>query len=110
MKRRLDYPPLGFPEFSFAHHQPIAKEQGDAFDGLTLNVILTVLTEHVSSMLGVPARIHAGAVDGGFENISESLELVAHPAQEVLIRAVFLNRSGWDLSACRFHISIQLRC
>ena len=55
--------------------------------------------------LGVPDHIHAGAVDRGFINISESLELIAHPTQEILSRAVFLGRSWWDSPAYGCHLS-----
>src|ERR1700722_14277602 len=104
VNRVLNHPPLGSPEFSLAYHQAIAKEQFDAFNGLTLYVVPAILVEHMLSVLGVPGRVHAGPVDGGLVSIAVSQELPAHPTQKILGRVEFLGRSRRDSPARSCHL------
>ena len=72
---------------------------------LTFLVILPVLAEDVMYVLGVTDDINVGTVDRGFIDVSESLEVIAHPTQEILRCVVLLGRSMRDSSTSGRHLS-----
>ena len=105
MERRLDHPPLPFPELTFAHHKAVTKQQGNTFDGLAFCVVLPILAKDVLCILGAVDRIYVSAVDRGFVDVPVLLEMIAHPTQEVLSCIVFLDRSWWNSPTFGGHIS-----
>ena len=92
VESRLDHPPLTLPELSFTHHQAIAEKEADTFDGLTFFVVSPVDSEDMIDVLGVADDIHVRTINRGPVDASESIELILHPAQQILRRVVLL---GW---------------
>ena len=77
MKRRLNHAPLGFPELALAHHQTVAKQQSNAFDGLALLVVPRVVTQNVLRVPRITDYVHRSAIDMGFVDVAVALELFA---------------------------------
>ncbi|MGD0965745.1 MAG: hypothetical protein ABSA57_17800 [Candidatus Acidiferrales bacterium] len=103
-ERWVYHSPLPLPDVPLADHEAVTQEQGDAYDVLTLYVVLPVLNQHMVGKLDVLDRVHAGPIHGGLEDVAEDSELSTHPVQEVVSGFIFLLRAGRCASVFDFHI------
>ena len=94
VKSRLNHPPLTLPKLSFTHHQAIAKKEADTFDRLTFFVVLPVDSEDMIDVLRVADDVDVRTINRGAVDASESIELIGHPAQQIL-RCVVLLAWPW---------------
>ena len=94
VESRLNHPPLTLPKLSFAHHKAIAEKEANTFDRLTFLVVLPVHSEDMIDVLRVADDIDVRTINRGPIDASESIELIVHPAQQIL-RCVVLLGGPW---------------
>ena len=103
VERRLNHPPLTLPKLSFTHHQAIAEKEADTFDRLTFFVVSPVDSEDMIDVLRVADDVHFRTINRGPVDASESIELIFHPAQQILRCVVLLGWPWRDSSLLESH-------
>src|SRR5262249_26830267 len=85
------------------HHQAIAEKEADTLDRLTFFVISPVNSENMIDVLWVADDICVRTINRGPINVSESIELIVQPAQQILRRVVLLGWPWRDSSPLNSH-------
>jgi hypothetical protein len=88
----LDHSAVRFPKFPLAHHQAIVEQKTNPLARVSLYVILPAVTEDMFRMPWIPGYIDRTSIDGGFENVAETVELIIDPFQQVLVDVVLIVR------------------
>ena len=103
VERGLNNTPLTFPKFAFARHKAVSEEHTDPFDSHALAVVTPILAKNMLCILGGANNVDVGVVDMRFIDVSEALEAVTHPTQEILRWVVSFDGSRRYPTIADFH-------
>jgi hypothetical protein len=67
----LDHASLSLPDLTFARHQTVAEQHGDAPDSASSRVALPIRPQHVFGELGVSHQLCGRAVETCLENVAQ---------------------------------------